>query len=115
MKNRQTVKDEHKKDYKTLLQEYVQKRFKNYPRYVVAKRTGPDHDRVFWMEVEVNGRTYGPGKGSNKKQAEQAAAAMAYKSLTSNPSKNRSKPTEERQGGRQSRPRSRSRRQGRAS
>ena len=78
------LEDRHDKDYKTLLQEYAQRKFKTYPKYVVSKRTGPDHDRVFWMEVEVAGKSYGPGKGPNKKQAEQAAASLAYASLTRN-------------------------------
>ena len=78
------LEDRHDKDYKTLLQEFAQKRFKSYPKYLVSKRTGPDHDRVFWMEVEVAGSSYGPGKGSNKKQAEQAAACLAYESLMRN-------------------------------
>ena len=80
------LEDRHEKDYKTLLQEYAQKKFKSYPKYLVSKRTGPDHDRVFWMEVEVAGRSYGPGKGPNKKQAEQVAASLAYDSLTRHPS-----------------------------
>ncbi len=73
--------DRHDKDYKTLLQEYAQKKYRIYPKYSVTKKTGPDHDRVFWMNVEVAGKTYGPGKGSNKKQAEQAAACLAYEAL----------------------------------
>ena len=85
------LEDRHEKDYKTMLQEHAQKVFKSYPRYVVSNRTGPDHDRVFWMEVEVAGKTYGPGKGSNKKQAEQAAACLAYESLMRHPGGNRSR------------------------
>ena len=73
--------DRHRKDYKTLLQEYVQKKFKTYPRYSLQKRTGPDHDRTFWIEVEVGGKTYGPGEGKNKKEAEQAAAHHAWEAL----------------------------------
>jgi ribonuclease III len=77
------LEDRHEKDYKTLLQEHAQKNYRAYPKYVVTKKTGPDHDRIFWIQVDVGGRTYGPGKGSNKKQAEQAAAAIAYETLTS--------------------------------
>lgn len=76
------LENRHEKDYKTLLQELAQKRFKSYPKYVVSRRTGPDHDRVFWIDVEVAGKSYGPGKGSNKKEAEQAAASIAYKDLS---------------------------------
>lgn len=77
------LEDRHDKDYKTLLQEFAQKKYKAYPKYVVSRKTGPDHDRVFWIEVEVNGTSYGPGKGPNKKKAEQAAAAIAYQRLAS--------------------------------
>jgi ribonuclease-3 len=84
------LEDRHKKDYKTLLQEYVQKRFKSYPRYRIIHRKGPDHNRTFWIEVSFGKRTYGPGTGKNKKEAEQQAAGIAYKALT------------ERQKGRQS-------------
>ena len=73
--------DRHKKDYKTLLQEYVQKRFRSYPRYRVVQRKGPDHNKTFWIEVVVGKRTYGPGNGKNKKEAEQQAAAIAYRSF----------------------------------
>ncbi len=76
------LENKHKKDYKTLLQEYVQKSYKTYPRYVVVKKTGPDHNRLFWVSVVINGGSYGPGKGRNKKEAEQEAAGIAYKELS---------------------------------
>jgi len=75
------LQDKHQKDYKTLLQEYSQKTFRTYPKYILSKKTGPDHERVFWMDVEVAGDRFGPGSGSNKKQAEQAAAQIAYDNL----------------------------------
>ncbi len=70
--------NKHKRDFKTLLQEYCQKNFKTYPRYAVVKNTGPDHNKTFWVEVGVNDATYGPGKGKNKKEAEQMAAKEAF-------------------------------------
>jgi ribonuclease-3 len=76
------LEDRHQKDYKTLLQEHVQKRFKTYPKYVLAKKTGPDHSKTFWMEVRINDTVYGPGQGRNKKTAEQQAAKIAYEELT---------------------------------
>jgi len=76
------LEDRHKKDYKTLLQEHVQKSFKSYPRYVLIDKTGPDHDKTFFMEVQVNGKTLGSGSGKNKKEAEQEAAGIAYRSIT---------------------------------
>ena len=78
------LEDRHKKDYKTLLQEYVQKKYRSYPRYNVIKKGGPDHNRTFWIDVVVNNKSYGPGKGKNKKEAEQHAAGLAYKSFTDN-------------------------------
>jgi ribonuclease-3 len=74
--------DRHHKDYKTLLQEYVQKKYRTYPRYSVVQRSGPDHDRTFWIKVIINDQERGKGKGKNKKEAEQEAAAQAYRTLT---------------------------------
>ncbi|MCF7938874.1 MAG: ribonuclease III [Spirochaetales bacterium] len=75
------LQNKHKKDYKTLLQEYVQKNFRTYPRYNLVKKEGPDHDRTFVMEVIIQDKKYGPGNGKNKKEAEQSAAAIAYEAL----------------------------------
>lgn len=76
------LQNRHRKDYKTLLQELVQKQFKTYPRYRVEHKSGPDHDKTFWVAVDVNGESYGPGEGKNKKEAEQAAARKAYRALS---------------------------------
>ncbi|AEJ19550.1 ribonuclease III [Gracilinema caldarium] len=76
------VTNQHHRDYKTLLQEKCQQLYKNYPTYTLLKRTGPDHERMFWVEVHVNGVAYGPGIGKNKKEAEQEAAKLAYKAIT---------------------------------
>jgi len=76
------LENRHAKDYKTLLQEFVQKRMKTYPRYRVVQKTGPDHDKTFWIEVHVGERSFGAGKGKNKKEAEQEAARLAYESMT---------------------------------
>jgi ribonuclease-3 len=67
----------HHSDYKTLLQEYCQKKYKYYPEYILLKKTGPDHDRTFVVSVRLNGAEYGPQPGKNKKEAEQAAAKVA--------------------------------------
>jgi ribonuclease-3 len=71
----------HYQDYKSLLQELSQRLDRTYPIYHLLKRSGPEHDRFFWVEVQVNGRAFGPGTGRNKKSAEQAAAKMAYEVL----------------------------------
>jgi ribonuclease III len=73
--------NKHRKDYKTLLQEYVQKTYKSTPRYELLKKTGPEHDNTFWMQVAVLKKVFGPASGSNKKEAEQAVAKIAYESL----------------------------------
>ena len=67
----------------------MQKEYKAYPRYSLQKKTGPDHNKTFWMEVEVDGTTYGPGQGKNKKEAEQEAAKIAYEQLTGRPAKDK--------------------------
>ncbi len=84
------LEDRHKKDYKTLLQELVQKTYKTYPRYVLVDKTGPDHDKTFFMEVQVNNVGMGVGSGKNKKEAEQIAAGEAFAKLQAqlNPEKN---------------------------
>ena len=75
------LQNRHRKDYKTLLQEYVQKKYKTYPKYHLTRRSGPDHNKTFWIEVRINDESFGPGQGKNKKQAEQAAAKLAYEAL----------------------------------
>lgn len=72
----------HHRDYKSLLQELCQGRYKTYPIYQLVKRSGPEHERFFWMEVQINGKIYGPGMGKNKKSAEQEAARAAYEWLS---------------------------------
>lgn len=79
--DRATGADYHK-DYKSLLQEFCQREYRCYPDYRLVKKTGPEHDRIFWMEVRVKDTVYGSGTGRNKKSAEQEAAKLAYEALT---------------------------------
>ncbi|MBI3189228.1 MAG: ribonuclease III, partial [Ignavibacteriales bacterium] len=58
-------------NYKSQLLEYSQAESLNIPRYVTIKEEGPDHDRVFTVEVYVDDEPYGVGMGNNKKDAEQ--------------------------------------------
>ncbi|MDR1211567.1 MAG: ribonuclease III [Spirochaetaceae bacterium] len=69
------------RDFKTLLQEYSQRLYRSYPSYRLSRKTGPEHEKMFWVEVSVNGKSYGPGAGKNKKSAEQEAARLAYEEL----------------------------------
>ena len=73
------------KDYKSLLQEYCQQTFRCYPEYHLVKKTGPEHERTFWIEVTINENVYGSGTGRNKKTAEREAARVAYERLTNAP------------------------------
>jgi ribonuclease-3 len=75
------LQNRHHKDYKTMLQEYAQKFHKSYPMYRLTKRSGPDHDRTFWVSCEVAGAEYGTHSGKNKKEAEQNAAQAAYDAI----------------------------------
>ena len=69
------------KDYKTELQEFLQKRRGKVPRYILVSQTGPDHDQVFSVSVELGTKVFGPAEGKNKKSAEQAAAKLALIAL----------------------------------
>jgi len=69
------------RDYKTQLQETCQSRFRLSPRYRVTAEHGPDHDKVFEVEVAVHGQVLGNGKGRSKKDAEQVAASRALEAL----------------------------------
>ena len=64
-------------DYKTQVQEWCQRRFDSLPSYAVVRESGPDHDKLFEVEVSVNGEVVGRGTGRSKKEAEQSAAKQA--------------------------------------
>ncbi|MCK5529128.1 MAG: ribonuclease III, partial [Kiritimatiellae bacterium] len=63
------------------LQEYSQARWKSSPVYRLIDESGPAHQSVFTVEVEVNGKLVGHGVGSSKQDAERNAAAMALESI----------------------------------
>jgi ribonuclease-3 len=68
-------------DCKTRLQEYFQSHSKNIPHYYIVEEKGPDHKKLFIVEVAVDGIILGRGEGSNKKDAEEDAAAKFLKSM----------------------------------
>lgn len=70
------------KDYKTLLQELVQKGERGKVSYVITDEKGPDHAKTFCVDVLVDGERAASGSGTSKKDAEQAAAGAAIKALT---------------------------------
>lgn len=72
------------KDYKTMLQEAHQKKYKICPSYELIKETGPDHERTFWVTVHLKNASYGPESGRSKKEAEQNVAKKAWLELMHN-------------------------------
>lgn len=69
-------------NYKALFQEYAQGEYKRLPMYHLTKTEGPDHERDFFVEVELNEEIVGKGVGRSKKKAEQEAAYQALKHLS---------------------------------
>lgn len=70
-------------NYKSLLLELVQGNGFSAPRYEVVGEEGPDHERIFTVQVYVNGKPVGQGSGRSKKRAEQEAASKAVEKLNS--------------------------------
>ena len=64
-------------DYKTQLQEVIQKNPEERVEYFVKRESGPDHDKRFYVQVLLNNNVIGEGEGKSKKTAEQAAARQA--------------------------------------
>lgn len=64
-------------DYKTALQEIVQKNPEEKVEYVLISESGPDHNKSFMVEVCLNSNVIGKGQGRSKKEAEQMAAKEA--------------------------------------
>ena len=69
------------RDYKTALQELIQRESGQVLTYRLIGESGPDHAKIFSMEVLLNGEAIGAGQGHSKKEAEQAAARAAVEKL----------------------------------
>jgi len=65
------------KDYKTVLQEVIQQNPEEKLEYVLVDEKGPDHAKVFTVEVHLNSNVIGRGTSGSKKRAEQEAAKQA--------------------------------------
>lgn len=78
---REEVVEEKRKDYKTALQELVQRQPDQELVYRMAGESGPDHNKTFLAEVLLNGAVVGTGEGHSKKEAEQSAARAALEKL----------------------------------
>jgi ribonuclease-3 len=75
------LRTEQNRNFKSLLLEYCQKEKIPIPRYLVKDEEGPDHDKLFTVQVYVGQDEYGLGRGRSKKRAEQKAARVALKKL----------------------------------
>ena len=69
------------KDYKTMLQEIVQKNKQETLEYRLAGQSGPDHNQRFTMELLLNSNVFASGTGRSKKEAEQMAAKQALRTM----------------------------------
>ncbi len=77
---KQTTVDD-SQDFKSRLQEVLQSTQRNLPVYAMVETSGPDHERVYQVDVLIDNHPLGSGQGRSKKQAEQAAAQAALTSL----------------------------------
>lgn len=68
-------------DYKTELQEMLQKTTKNKINYIVMDEKGPDHNKTFYVAVKVGDKLLGEGNGKSKKEAEQESAKTALNKM----------------------------------
>jgi ribonuclease-3 len=69
------------RDPKSRLQEWSQGQRLGIPKYVTVTISGPDHQRMFEVEVQINSKAYGHGNGHNKQVAERAAAQAALDAI----------------------------------
>jgi len=71
------VSDASRRNFKGEFLELIQARGEGFPRYDVASEEGPDHEKVFTVDVYIGAEKVGTGSGSTKKEAEQKAASVA--------------------------------------
>ena len=69
-------------DYKTALQEYIQRKSGQALSYELLSESGPDHHKSFTMQVSLNGKPIGEGSGHTKKEAEQYAAKNGLEEIS---------------------------------
>jgi ribonuclease-3 len=68
-------------DPKSRLQEWSQGQKLGIPQYVTVRTSGPDHERIFEVEVQINGKVYGRGTGHSKQVATRHAAQSALDAI----------------------------------
>lgn len=72
---------EERRDYKTTLQEIIQRKSGQVLTYHMVGESGPDHNKTFVFEVHLNDEPIGQGSGHSKKEAEQDAARSALEKM----------------------------------
>lgn len=77
----ESIEAHHAADYKTELQELIQRRSNQVISYELIGESGPDHNKLFTFRVLINGVPTGEGSGRSKKEAEQMAACKALEAL----------------------------------
>ena len=80
-RGREQAVESRRRDYKTSLQEVVQRKANQALHYEMIGASGPDHDKVFTCAVVLNGTVIGQGSGRSKKEAEQSAARAALERM----------------------------------
>ncbi len=81
IRTKKIISEEQNRNFKSILLEYSQSKNLGLPQYLVRKEEGPDHDKLFTIEVVINNEVLGIGKGNSKKKAEQISAKNALKKL----------------------------------
>ena len=77
---------EHSVNYKSILQQHLQREDGSTPNYRVLSESGPDHAKEFVVQAMLKRKSLGTGEGTTKKEAEQAAAKEALEQLGIDPS-----------------------------
>lgn len=72
------------KDYKTILQVIVQRKYQICPTYIVQTEKGLDHQKTFYVKVHIKNQIFGKGHGKSKKIAEKNAALQALLKIKKN-------------------------------
>ena len=81
VRTKKIISEEQYKNFKSILLEYSQGKNWGLPQYLVRKEEGPDHDKLFTIEVIINSQVLGRGQGNSKKKAEQISARNALRKL----------------------------------
>ncbi len=77
----EAMENTHQENFKSLLQQYAQRKSSETPEYNLLDEQGPDHSKCFEVAVFIGGRCYPSAWGRSKKEAEQAAARQALVTL----------------------------------